>query len=209
MSGLACPQGRDRFIPADARKGCWANGLKMHETLIRELAFLALLARLGLSAVFLRAGITKILTLASFQAAVAGYRLLPRRLVPVVSRTLPIVEISAGSLLAGGLAVRLVAPMTGLLLVTFAAAMALNLSQGRVVDCGCAGNVSQPITWRHVVQDLILAALAIWVAIEAPFAIWSRAARADILPALLILVAGAVAGSLAMHGWRAMRAVRP
>jgi uncharacterized membrane protein YphA (DoxX/SURF4 family) len=172
-----------------------------------DLAFWALLGRLAVAAVLIVAGASKIGAPAGFESALARYDLLPGRLVFAVSRALPVSELAAGSLLAVGLAVRVVAPLCALLLMAFAAAMAANLARGRVVDCGCGGNASGRITWWHFAFDLGLALTAALVALAASPAIWTWPASNDLVPALLTLAGAAVARSLVDSGWRALRAV--
>lgn len=122
--------------------------------------------------VFLRSGMAKATGLAEFRSAVSNYRLLPPRLVSVVAMTLPFAEIAAAVLLATGIVPVVVASALALLLVMFAAAIAVNLARGRVFDCGCAGSAAAPrmISWRHVAVDLVLAAAAAAVAVAPPSA---------------------------------------
>lgn len=124
-------------------------------------------ARWFIAAIFLRSGLAKATDLAAFRSAVANYRLLPPALVTAVAISLPFAEITAGALLAVGVLPVIVAAALAVLLVIFAAAIAVNLARGRVFDCGCAGSAVAPstISWRHVVLDLLLAAVAAAVAV--------------------------------------------
>lgn len=180
----------------------------MHETFGNDLPFWLLLARLYLAAMFLRAGIVKIVNPTGFQSSLAEYKLLPLRLESTVARALPVIEICAGSLLAIGIAVRLAASVISVLLVAFSAAMAFNLARGRAVDCGCAGGASVPITWPHVMLNLGLAAVAVLVAFGAFTAAWIWLEWRNVLPAAIVLVTTAVAWSLGKHGLLALQAAR-
>jgi hypothetical protein len=128
-------------------------------------AFILLGLRVGLGAVFLTAGLAKLLQPAAFAEAVAGYRLLPDRLVGVVARTLPALEVAAGATLAAGWLRAPTALLLAGLLVAFAAAMAINLLRGRSIDCGCHGPTGpQPISWPLIARNLGLALAALAVA---------------------------------------------
>jgi uncharacterized membrane protein YphA (DoxX/SURF4 family) len=129
-----------------------------------------LAVRWFLAGVFLRSGLSKTTGLAQFRAAAANYRLLPTALVTPVAYSLPFAEIAAAILLALGILPVAVASALALLLIAFAAAIAVNLARGHVIDCGCAGSAATPqlISWRHVANDLALAATAATVATVPP-----------------------------------------
>ena len=173
-----------------------------------DIPFWLLLARLYLAAMFLRTGIVKIVNPTSFQSSLAEHKLLPLRLESTVARALPVIEICAGSLLAIGVAVRLVAPVISVLLAAFSAAMAFNLARGRAVDCGCAGSASVPITWPHVMLNLGLAAVAVLVAFGVSTAVSVWLEWRNVLPVSIVLVTAAVAWSLGRHGLLALQAAR-
>jgi uncharacterized membrane protein YphA (DoxX/SURF4 family) len=139
----------------------------------RKLVGLFLLAARWLVAgIFLRSGLAKATRLAAFHSAVRNYRLLPPALVAVVATVLPFAEITAGILLAIGVLPVLVAATLALLLVIFATAIAINLARGRIFECGCSASAVAPstISWRHVVVDLLLAAVAAVIAVAPPAA---------------------------------------
>ncbi len=99
--------------------------------------WLGVAARLGLAAVWLVAGGTKLDDLAASGRAVNAYQLLPYDLAVVVGTALPFVEITLGVLLLVGLATRLAAGVaTGLLLV-FIAGISSAWARGLAIDCGC------------------------------------------------------------------------
>jgi uncharacterized membrane protein YphA (DoxX/SURF4 family) len=129
-----------------------------------------LAVRWFLAGVFLRSGLGKVTGLAQFYAAVANYQLLPAPLVTPVAYGLPFAEIAGAALLALGVLPLVVATVLALLLIAFAVAIGVNLARGRVIDCGCAGSAAAPrmISWRHVANDLVLAAAAVAVATAPP-----------------------------------------
>jgi uncharacterized membrane protein YphA (DoxX/SURF4 family) len=161
-----------------------------------------LAARCLIVCVFLRAGFAKITDLADFRSAVKNYRLLPPGLVPVVALTLPFAELAAAILLAVGILPGITAGLLALLLLCFAAAIAINLARGRSFDCGCAGSAPRTISWAHVASNACLAALAVAVTLAPPrtLAVWPGPSglfavatpRGDALPIVLAVVLGLV-----------------
>lgn len=166
------------------------------------MALVLLAARCLLVCVFLRAGFSKVTDLADFRSAVTNYRLLPAALVPAVAFTLPFAELTAAVLLALGILPTIVAGLLAFLLLSFAAAIAINLARGRSFDCGCAGSAPQTISWAHVASNVCLAALAAALAVAPPstLAVWPGPSglvsvaipRGDALPIVLAVVLGLI-----------------
>lgn len=131
---------------------------------------LVLAAALILAAVFGAAGPPKLAARDAFAGVLANYRLLPDRLVTPVALLLPCLEIAV----AAGLLIPATRPLAasgaGLLLLLFAAAMAVNLLRGRSdIDCGCAiGRLRERIGWPLVARNLLLAAVALLLVIGTP-----------------------------------------
>ena len=166
------------------------------------MALVLLAARCLLVCVFLRAGFAKVTDLADFRSAVTNYRLLPAYLVPAVALTLPFAELAAAVLLALGILPDITAGLLALLLLSFAAAIAINLARGRSFDCGCAGSAPRTISWAHVASNIGLVALAVGIAVAPPstLALWPGPSglvsvttpRGDALPIVLAVVLGLV-----------------
>jgi uncharacterized membrane protein YphA (DoxX/SURF4 family) len=129
----------------------------------------ALTGRYVLALVFLAAAIPKLAARRDFERAVSNYRLLPGPLVGVVASWLPRFEILCSLALLLGVAVTPVAALLAFVLLGFSIAIAINLSRGRRLACGCFSNIApRTIGWSHVVGDLGLAALAVVVAVADP-----------------------------------------
>jgi uncharacterized membrane protein YphA (DoxX/SURF4 family) len=96
-------------------------------------------ARLGLAAVWLYAGASKVTDLAASGRAVNAYQVMPYDLAKVVGAALPFVEIALGLLLLAGLATRLVAVVSAVVLVVFVAGIVSAWARGLAIDCGCFG----------------------------------------------------------------------
>jgi uncharacterized membrane protein YphA (DoxX/SURF4 family) len=121
---------------------------------------LALAIRVLLALVFLTAALGKIRHRLAFQGVVANYRLMPAIAVPAFALVLPLVEAAV----AGAL---LFAPpywpeaSAAILLMLFAAAMAINIWRGRRhIDCGCFQSaLKQTLSWTLVARNAGLALL--------------------------------------------------
>lgn len=156
-------------------------------------------AGIGVGAIFFGAGLAKLRNRRVFPGVVANYRLLPEALVKPVAVTLPVVEVLVGAGLLGGL--RVAAVPAGLLLLAFAAAMAINIGRGRShIDCGCGrSELRQPLSRGLVIRNLVLAALLLPMLAPTPSAgsaLWLIALATGVAIYLLTLLANAL-GALA------------
>ncbi|MFJ6164846.1 MauE/DoxX family redox-associated membrane protein [Micromonospora orduensis] len=102
--------------------------------------WLGVAARLGLAAVWLIAGASKVGDLAASGRAVNAYQVLPYDVATVIGAALPFVELALGVLLLLGLATRLGAGVSVALLVVFIAGIASAWARGLSIDCGCFGS---------------------------------------------------------------------
>ena len=96
-------------------------------------------ARLGLAAVWLISGGIKAADPAQTWVAVHAYRVLPEMGVEVVAAVLPWFELALGVLLVIGVGTRLVAVLSGLVLLAFMAGVTQAWARGLYIDCGCFG----------------------------------------------------------------------
>lgn len=123
-------------------------------------------ARLGLAAVWLVAGGSKVGDLAASGRAVVAYRVLPYEVATVIGAALPFVELALGVLLLVGLATRLAATVATLLLVVFIAGIISAWARGLPIDCGCFGGGGDlaagqtPTYGREILRDVGFLALA-------------------------------------------------
>ena len=99
--------------------------------------WISTVARLGLAGVWIVAGALKAGDLAASARAVNAYRLMPYDAAKVVGAVQPFLEIALGLLLLIGLAVRLSAGISALLLVVFIAGIVSAWARGLAIDCGC------------------------------------------------------------------------
>ena len=119
--------------------------------------------RLALAAILLFASVPKLRDPAGFRAAVAGYRLLPRRAVAIVASALLSVEAGAALalLVPGGAGFAI--PCALALLATYTGAIALNLARGlRDIDCGCSGPAGRrPLSGALLLRNALLSSAAL------------------------------------------------
>jgi hypothetical protein len=130
---------------------------------------LIVVVHLGLAILFVQASIHKLRDLAAFREAVAGYRIVPERGVPVAAGGLAAVEIGlSAALIVPGLGPTPMLASAALLLL-YAFAIGLNLVRGRRdIECGCAGRAKRRSLHAGLVaRNLVLAGLALIASLPA------------------------------------------
>ena len=158
---------------------------------------ITVLLRLGLSAVFGVAAITKLIDQRGTREAVKNFGA-PASLAPTLSILLPIAElaIACGLLFATTTSVSALAAV--LVLALFIVAIGINLARGNALDCHCFGQIySRPLGWSTLVRNLIFAAFAVFIwwqaRIEAPASIPNTLAHLSqaewLIASLALLVA--------------------
>jgi uncharacterized membrane protein YphA (DoxX/SURF4 family) len=99
--------------------------------------WISTVARLGLAAVFLTAGALHVGDLAGSGRAVNAYQLMSYDTAKLVGAIQPFLEIAVGLLLLAGLATRLMAAISAILLVIFIGGIISAWARGLQIDCGC------------------------------------------------------------------------
>ena len=125
-------------------------------------------ARLVLGGVFLVAGGLKAIDPQSSVAAVRAFKLLPNSLVTIVGWALPFAEIALGLLMLAGIATRVVAAATAMLLIIFILGVVSAAARGLSIDCGCFGGGGEVAPGQtaygiELVRDVGLLLLAVWL----------------------------------------------
>lgn len=100
---------------------------------------IGLAARLLLAAVYFISGIVKAADPAQTRVAVKAYQLLPDSLAEMVAAVLPYLEIAVGLILLVGLATRIGAALSALMMVAFLIGVISAAARGLNIDCGCFG----------------------------------------------------------------------
>ncbi|MEP6666349.1 MAG: MauE/DoxX family redox-associated membrane protein [Nocardioidaceae bacterium] len=106
----------------------------MYRAAARSWSWLSVLARLLVGGVWLLAGALKLADPAVSVRAVRAYQLLPESIVPATGRGLPVLEICVGPLLLAGLATRVAAALSAVLLVAFIVGISAAWARGLQID---------------------------------------------------------------------------
>lgn len=131
--------------------------------------WLGVACRLLLAGVWIYAGAAKIGDLDASVRAVKAYQVLPGPVAEAVGAALPPVEIGLGVLLVVGLATRLAAAASAVLLTAFIAGVASAWARGLRIDCGCFGGGGElapgesPEYLVEIVRDLGFLAAAVFL----------------------------------------------
>lgn len=147
-----------------------AAGTRWNGRRVTILDALGLVVRLGVAAVWLISGIAKASDSLGTIVAVQAFRILPNGAVRPVAATLPYLEIALGVLLLVGLAVRLTAVISALVLVIYIGAVISAAARGLSIDCGCFGgggavSSGQTHYQAEILRDvgfLLLAVYLVW-----------------------------------------------
>ena len=137
--------------------------------LVRDV--IGLLARLGLAAVWLISGYIKAVDPRTTVVAVRAYQIFPESVVGTIAGILPFLEIALGVLLVIGLATRLTAVLSAVVLVAFIAGVISAAARGLSIDCGCFGGggdvaAGQTAYTEEILRDLGFLALAVYLIVR-------------------------------------------
>jgi hypothetical protein len=162
-----------------------------------------------LAVLFASAAGAKLLDIGRFRDVLAGYRVLPPRIVPVFAWLVPTLEalLALGWLAQPGLTV---AASSAALLSIYAAAIAVNLLRGRTdISCGCSFGNTDRVSWWLVARNslIALAALGPGVPTQAGRALQATdylVAGAATLAAIVLYLAGRqlMANGTTVAAWR-------
>jgi putative oxidoreductase len=128
---------------------------------------LHLALRLLLGALFVYAGLVKLLDVRALAVDVANYRLLPDSCVPAFAAALPGVELACGACLVSGRWLRAAAWLAVLMMAMFSIATGQAVIRGINLDCGCFGAGRAPVTVVTLLRDLGLLGAAVATSLTA------------------------------------------
>jgi uncharacterized membrane protein YphA (DoxX/SURF4 family) len=129
-------------------------------------------ARVALGVVWIIAGALKVGDLAASGRAVVAYRLFPPSVATTIGAVLPFLEIALGALLVLGLATRLSAIVSAVLLVAYIIGIASVWARGLRIDCGCFGSGgdlganAQPTYFSETIRDIGLLVVAVYLVVR-------------------------------------------
>jgi uncharacterized membrane protein YphA (DoxX/SURF4 family) len=116
--------------------------------------------RLVIGAIFVYAGVLKLIAPEQFADNIASFQILPNALVNIAALGLPVSEILAGVMMVVGWRSQSATLFTLILAVIFALALGQALARGLTVDCGCfgSGKPSMLKMWLSLGRDCLLLA---------------------------------------------------
>jgi uncharacterized membrane protein YphA (DoxX/SURF4 family) len=133
------------------------------------LTFAVFVLRVAVGALFIWAGGAKIGHADVFAAQIAAFRIVPHALIAPLALLLPFFEVVLGGYLVAGLYTRVTAVIAALQLAIFATAIGSAVMRGLSLSCGCFGPGDKTVTsWPEVIRDIGFAAVAAFVAWQAP-----------------------------------------
>ncbi len=127
-----------------------------------------LVADILVGSLLLLAGASKIRDFAAFTGTLANYRLLPSALVAPAGAMIALAELALGAaaIIAVPIGSQIAMLGAAALLLTYAAAMGINIARGRDhIDCGCLGfgTAKASLGWELVLRNVAIAAIALAV----------------------------------------------
>jgi peroxiredoxin len=126
------------------------------------------MARLGLAAVFVVAGVAKLADRSGTRQALADFDV-PRRLAAPLLLLLPTAELAVATALVFPTTARWGAAGSLVLLALFVVGLTRVLRRGEAPECHCFGQVhSEPASWVTVARNFVLALPAAYVALDGP-----------------------------------------
>jgi len=158
------------------------------------MAELAAACRLVLALWLGIAGLLKLRDQRGFRRVVYHYRILPRALVALYAAMVAPAEIVAAAILLSGSMVGAGALLAGLLLLSFAIGVGVNLRRSRDLDCHCFGSgLHMRISVRTLAVDLLLllpAAVLTWYATVTGGLVATAWPPSGVVPSVLSIVLG-------------------
>ena len=122
------------------------------------------LLRVALGAVFLYAGVVKIVDPVAFAGSVAAYQVFPYAGNYLIAATVPWIEVACGILLVTGWRPRSAAALVALLNVAFIVILFSTVIRGLDIDCGCFRQGGEKTTaWTAIFRDVMLLVASITV----------------------------------------------
>ena len=133
------------------------SSLKIHH-------IISIIIRFILGAIFIAAGIPKILDVASFASVVYNYHLLPDIFINIFAITLPWLEVIIGAFLIMGIWMPGTVIIYNLLMIAFIGALTFNTIRGLDISCGCFGSESGDIIdMGTIFRDIIILSASMYL----------------------------------------------
>jgi putative oxidoreductase len=127
--------------------------------------YVLFLFRFVIGGLFIYAGVLKIADPLGFAQDIRNYRLFSQEICFLTALVLPWFEVLAGAFLILGIFKRTSALLISGLLAFFIVLVAITMIRGIDVDCGCFGTLSRKADWKLLVEDLLMLAMSLSVAL--------------------------------------------
>jgi len=103
-----------------------------------------------------------------FALAISSYDILPLKMLELVARTLPWIELLVGLMLLAGRGLRISSTVISLLLLVFFSLMVKAFAQGKEISCGCFGPGELISAWTLLRDGSMLAGALVltWMAFQ-------------------------------------------
>ena len=117
-------------------------------------SWLTIRVQFVLAAVFVVAGVGKIVDPPGFAHQIHNYQLLPGIAINAMALVLPWIEVVCGLALFFGIARRSSTRILGVLLIVFVIALGINLLRGHPIDCSCFSTATVEKTEAERLRDM-------------------------------------------------------
>lgn len=116
--------------------------------------WLTVRVQIALGVLFVVAALPKIIDPPGFAQMIYNYKMVPASLLNAMALVLPWLELLCGIALILGIWRRTATLLVGLMLVTFIAALGINLARDNAVNCGCFEIVPTPKTHDQLISEM-------------------------------------------------------
>jgi putative oxidoreductase len=130
---------------------------------VRRSPYLSVICRLLVGVIFIEFALSKIMRPAVFALNVVDYGLTPAWGVNLWSLILPWAELMSGLFLVLGIRTRAAATLIGAMNIIFIVGLVHAILHGLPINCGCVGEVGEPVNWLKVLKNFGMLFMAIQI----------------------------------------------
>jgi putative oxidoreductase len=141
---------------------------------IRRSPYLAVAARIILGAIFVSFALSKIMRPAVFALNVVEYDMMPAIGVNLWSLVLPWAELVCGLFLILGIRTRTAAILIAAMNFTFIVGLVNAILHHMPINCGCVGEVGEPVNWLKVMKNTGMVVMCIQIYLYDRFFVLDR-----------------------------------
>ena len=141
---------------------------------IRRSPYLSVFCRVLLAAIFISFALSKIMRPAVFALNVVDYNLTPAWGVNLWSLALPWGELVVGLFLLLGIRTRAAATLIAAMNVIFIAGLVNAILHHMPINCGCVGEVGEPVNWLKVMKNTGMLVMCIQIFLYDRFLVLDR-----------------------------------